>query len=83
MIAGLAERNSARADGCGSWRRQRVFEAAAQLRRCGLFQRGAAHGLAHGAERGELFVARRAACRVRLDLARMPGIELAVDQRMQ
>src|SRR5215469_14689990 len=37
----------------------------------------------HGAERGQLFVASGTGCHVRLDVAGVPGIELAVDQRMQ
>ena len=39
--------------------------------------------VAHGAECGELLGTGRAAGGMRLDLARMTGIEFAVDQRMQ
>jgi hypothetical protein len=52
---------------------------------CGrrLPQRGAAHCLVERAERSELFGASRAGRDVRFNLARMTGVELAVDQRVE
>ncbi len=54
-----------------------------KLRRRGLFQVGVRHRVTHGAERFELLGAAGATRHMRLDVARMSGVELAVDQRMQ
>ena len=86
-----------RRDGCKNCRglmtsRRSVRRAAAgsaasmRLRKCAgavSLQVGSRHRLAHGAERFELRGAAGATRHMRLDVAGMPGVELAVDQRMQ
>src|SRR5262252_157842 len=70
-------------DDARRWRRERRFDPTAQIRRCDLLQRGAGHGLAHSAERSELLGAIRTGRRMRFHLAGVPGVELAVDQRVK
>ena len=53
------------------------------MRRRRLFEVGSRHCFVYGAERLELRGAAGTRRHVRLDVAGMPGVELAVDQRMQ
>ena len=73
----------ARRDDLRRRRGQRGFDAIAQGRRRGEFQVGAGHRLTHGAERLELRGAAGASRHVGLDIAAVPGVELAVDQRVK
>ncbi len=69
---------------CSRWRhRQQRLDTAAQKRRRPLFQVGLRHRFMHGAERLELFGAAGATRDMRFDVARVPGVELAVDQRVK
>src|SRR5207248_4335960 len=63
--------------------RHQRFDPVAQMRRRGLLQRCGAHDVMHGAERCKLFAAARTGSHMRLDVAGMPGVEFAVDQRMK
>ena len=63
--------------------RQRRFKTTAQTCRRRLFQIRGGDRLAHRAERAEFVGAGGAGRHMRLDVARVPGIELAVDQRVQ
>src|SRR5579872_5800631 len=53
------------------------------MRGSGLLQRPSAHDFVHYTECGKFFAASAAGGQVRLNIAGMPSVELAVDQRMK